>query len=736
MSAIIAGRSRHSRPGSEGGVPKDGARHTTLREALHALDEHLFVGRTGEVNTFRAWLLADDPRPSILSVSGRGGIGKSALLGAFRRVSEGVGRRVIVLDGHTMEPTPECLLDRLAETLQSPTSALDAIVDALNREPSVLMIDTFEQLGQLSRYLQDVFLPRVATDVRLVVAGRHPLGQMWSASPTWRSLIRPLPLDGLRRSDAKAYLTRRGVADRQLVAQITEASAGYPLALSLAADLALQHGIRDFPSAPAWRLAVRELVERLLREADDRDLRMLLEASAIVRQFDEAALAALVDLPDIGPAFAKLCSLSVVQPSERGLMLHSDVRQLIADDLRWRRPEAYDTLHRRALRYYRRRMSTAGDDERHWLLGERLYLWEDGLIRALLFEDQEPGRVWIEPIRDEDVDEVLEAWPRFLRATLTTSGVSLDQLTEGADPTFLRRVAGFFEQSLRHPAAWRRAARDSRGKLVGSAVHLPVCGETFPLFRQHPAYAPLLEYYFTPDELTSLPRHPQDAQIWWIVSIGYGEDDVSATRAAISRDTLGLFARGGLYLALTPLDVFKQLLQALGFERIPEVRSSVWGRGSPTDGFVLDLRRIGVEAWIEAIMAGRRPPRSMRLVEIERALSTLLPHWEDDALLRESPLATSTVIDPNLSRDQRPSAIRHSVGRALANARAAATADSELALRAVELAYLTPHATISRDGLAARLNVSRRTVYRLLERGIHALAVALSASHLAGPGLM
>ena len=52
--------------------------------------------------------------------------------------------------------------------------------------------------------------------------------------------------------------------------------------------------------------------------------------------------------------------------------------------------------------------------------------------------------------------------------------------------------------------------------------------------------------------------------------------------------------------------------------------------------------------------------------------------------------------------------------------------DRALALRAVELAYLAPNVVEDRDGLAERLSVSRRTVYRLLQRGTHVLATILA----------
>ncbi len=83
----------------------------TIREAVEALEERLFVGRAQDLETFERWLGPDDGgAPQLLNVHGPGGVGKSALLGAFRRVSERAGRPVVTIDGRSVPPTPEDFL--------------------------------------------------------------------------------------------------------------------------------------------------------------------------------------------------------------------------------------------------------------------------------------------------------------------------------------------------------------------------------------------------------------------------------------------------------------------------------------------------------------------------------------------------------------------------------------------------------------------------------------------------
>src|SRR5207244_364480 len=133
----------------------------------------------------------------------------------------------------------------------------------------------------------------------------------------------------------------------------------------------------------------------------------------VVRQFDEATLTAITSQPNISTAFGQLCRLSVVRPGEYGLMLHDDVRRVLANDLRWRHRERFTELKLRAAAYYRERMQSAQPAEREWLLAERLSLWENSLVQALAFENQEPGEVWVEAARPEHLPEVLavqETW--------------------------------------------------------------------------------------------------------------------------------------------------------------------------------------------------------------------------------------------------------------------------------------------------------------------------------------
>jgi hypothetical protein len=77
---------------------------TTLGERLRGERRRLFVGRTREVELFRAALDQPEPPFSVLYVHGPGGIGKASLLDVFAASAEECGVRLVRVDGRELEP--------------------------------------------------------------------------------------------------------------------------------------------------------------------------------------------------------------------------------------------------------------------------------------------------------------------------------------------------------------------------------------------------------------------------------------------------------------------------------------------------------------------------------------------------------------------------------------------------------------------------------------------------------
>lgn len=686
----------------------------TIAEALAEGERSLFVGRRGELALFEHWL-DDNPRlPEIVEVTGPGGIGKTSLLAAFRRLAEQRGRPVVEVDLRGLAGTPSGLLEALGGSDPGVAAA------QLNTTRPLVLLDTFEEARDVQHVLAEDLLPRLDTSVKLVVAGRFRLSHAWRTERPGRVMVRSLSLSGLAPEEGRAYLARRGVTDRHLIDQILQSVGGHPLALSLAADLVLNTHIRDFSASPERHLLIRSLAEQLLRGVADPELRMLVEASAIVEQFDQPTLEAIVGQSTSATAFEQLCRLSVVRPAQHGLMLHDEVRRILADDLRWRHNEQYSQLRGRAADYYRDRMRSARVEDREWLLAQRLYLWEHAFMQAFVFGQDDSGEVWVEPGTPEAEREALDIEMVWHTQILPSLGWTRYELDPQHDP---RAHATDTAHLLALPGRRLRIARDQDGQALGFSLVAPLCAPTAEYLAKHRIYGPLLRAYLDRFGWDSLPATPHSSRIAYFLQATHKGIRANAVNAALWRELFGLFAGEGVILITLAGTEHKQLFGALGFEPLPAEYPPIWGMELQTEGYMLDLRRVGLEAWIEAIEAGRRPPRVLASHELERAVQDALAHWRDDAWLTDSALAHSPAV-AHLGM-QPPSAhgVRLAIRQALEQASVGAPPEQALALRAVERAYLAR--TISHERAAEELAVSRATFYRLLRRGVQALARAI-----------
>ena len=690
----------------------------TIGDAVTRLEERLFVGRDEQLAQFGRWLAS--PELAILNVSGPGGVGKSALLRAFRRVAEGAGRAVMIVDGYSIPPDPDAFLHAL--TGGDPDQAINEV----NAARPLIEIDTFEQLGNLIPYLESTFLGSLERGVKVVVSGRLPVGRALSRQAPWHELMLPMPLTALSRADTATLVARRSITDTTLVDQVYAATHGYPLGVSMAVDLFEQFGVRDFGTAPEWRLRIRSLVQRLIRDVPDPELRALLDACAVVRHFDEATLAEISGLDDVGPAFDRLCQLSIVRPSDRGLRLHDDVRHFFAEDLRWRRPERWRDLVLRRADYYRRRTRVVGAVEREWLVAERLYLWSNAFAHTMLFGEDDPDEVWVVSGGPENAEE---SWAIF--ADWARDGYGGENIVSFENHS-LDQAKPWFMAVLAHPDLRLRIARDRFGEALGLSAALPITASAYALVAPDPLVGPVLRAYFDPRDVAALPARAEDARVVLLLPLAHRETRRGAVLSALLRELFGLFARSHVYLAQLATPSSKELFEALGFQRLHGARHTVWAADTPSDGYVLDLSRLGVEAWIEAIVAGHTLPSAMKASDLEAELRLVLAAWDDDAHLARSLLVQIAPISSEATDAQRAASVRDLVHAAIERLRHHAAPDVELAYQALELAYFDKRA--SHEQAAERINVSRSQFYRLLTRATASVAAALGGpQEAAGP---
>ncbi|MGW8877604.1 AAA family ATPase [Streptomyces mirabilis] len=192
------------------------------------------MGRTHELELFRSALEGKPDSFAVLFVHGPGGIGKSTLLRRFADLARSAERTLVRIDGRS-------------QGLSKQSFEAEAAAAVSDSRP-VLLIDTFEQCQGLESWLRDSFLPALPAEALVVIAGRQPPDSGWHADAGWAQALHVIALRNLPPPDATALLTSRQVPSR-LHASLLGFAGGHPLALSLAAEVA----VRNRADTVDWR---------------------------------------------------------------------------------------------------------------------------------------------------------------------------------------------------------------------------------------------------------------------------------------------------------------------------------------------------------------------------------------------------------------------------------------------------------------------------------------------------
>jgi hypothetical protein len=371
-----------------------------LADRLSAARQRRFVGRANEQALFRSALAASELPFQVLYVFGPGGVGKTTLLNALEAEGEQAQIPILRVDARNVEPSPDIFLGALRLALNL-SPADPPLPDVLARSPrSILILDTCENLAPLDGWLREVFLPQLPENTLVVMAGRNPPAPDWQADPGWQTLIRTLPLRNLSPDESRDYLLRRDVPAEQHAA-VLGFTYGHPLALSLVADVLDQRPGQSFQPADAPNV-VKTLLEQFVQKVPGPAHRAALEACALVRLTTEALLAEMLATPDAHALFEWLRSLSFVEAGQPGLFPHDLAREALVADVRWRNPDWYAQLHKRARAYYTAHLSRTSGLEQQRHLFDLIFLHRDNPVVRPVFEWQASGSLLVEPARPQD----------------------------------------------------------------------------------------------------------------------------------------------------------------------------------------------------------------------------------------------------------------------------------------------------------------------------------------------
>ena len=381
-----------------------------LSDRLSAARRRRFVGRVAEQTLFESALASLDSaeRPfQLLYIFGPGGVGKTTLLNEFSDVCGQAGVRAVAIDARHIEPTTDSFLEALRLALNASPSESPLAVLTGRAAPHVILIDTYEILAPLNNWLYDSFLPELPGNALIVLAGRQPPAPAWRADPGWQALAHVISLRNLSPDESRDYLAKQQIPVEQHEA-VLDFTHGHPLALSLVADVFAQRpeSLSSF-QPQAEPDVVKTLLERLVQKVPGPAHRAALEACALVRFTTESLLAEMLSMPEVHELFEWLRGLSFIEIGPLGLFPHDLTREALVADLRWRNPDWYVELHRRARNYYNKRIQeTTGQAQQRYLF-DLIFLHRDNSMVRPFLEWQASGAAPSEA-RQADIPILIE----------------------------------------------------------------------------------------------------------------------------------------------------------------------------------------------------------------------------------------------------------------------------------------------------------------------------------------
>jgi hypothetical protein len=281
----------------------------------------------------------------------------------------------------------------------------------------------------------------------------------------------------------------------------------------------------------------------------------------------------------------------------------------------------------------------------------------------------------------------------------------------------------FTEAMLRMPGTDVAVARRADGPPVGFGLLVPVCGRSVAFLPPDGPISTLIDTALGPGGIDGLPESPDDTDAFFMTSFVLSGVLVEEAVGALGRYGMKFLMRPALLLGASGDPMYQNAMASTGFTRIPGIGPSVVP-GTDVVGFVMDLRKVGPDAWVDAISSGRPLPNPLEGEALNHEVREVLLHWHDDGRLAGSALVPHALLRAEAPDEPPADAVRRLITDALNRAKEAAHPNDALGIRCVELAYLDGR--VSHERVAERLNISRSTFFRSLRRGVSAVARALA----------
>ena len=584
---------------------------SSFGEEIRRLEESFFVGRKMELIIFRNFVYNKENKERILNISGTGGIGKSSLLDQFRRICDQEGIPFFLLDCLDFTKTPQGFALRLLAMLNtqvpeewSESKLLEEAVRQLNKRAQtgrlVFAIDTYEEMNELDDWLRHSFLVELSINILIVLSGRFPLKGGWVLSPAWRRFVKFMPLSPFDYETCKQYTSIFGDYNDSFVRKSYFITKGHPLTLSLFMGLNELDGLKgeQEPEFLMWNETFKEIAGQWLREITDSTLMELLEAVTMVRVFNHEILENILGKEISNEEFENLIHLSFVRKSERGWYLHQVLRKALYQDFRLKKPNIYNQLWQRSVKYHYGLFSSRHHsiEERNLFLLDFIYIVGDPGFRAMFYDDAIDQTYYIETVNKDNLQEA----EQYFKDVLSNHQ---DYIQEMYDPvTNERHIYNIpkavnekwvtsikLSEVIQLGSEVIRLLKNEKHEAVGIFVYIPIHRGSLQFLQQNQ----ITQSYFrtlSKQERDKLNVPPESPAGWFQYLIDFSKDGSSAARFMFFQTYLSYYLKGGIMVYTAPMKYNQEAVKGVGYVEIPGTTHFGFGLQFPAPVFVLDFR--------------------------------------------------------------------------------------------------------------------------------------------------
>jgi hypothetical protein len=677
----------------------------SLGRRVASAEATVFQGRRVEVEAVLERLGDPARLPGVVSLTGPPGIGKTALVYALGRACRDRSTDVAIIDSRDFRHT----LPGLRGAVRFACAAAgregngirpEAAVPGRPARPLLLVLDTFEEMRDLEDQLWESFLPSLRGPVLVVLSGRFGPG---ARSQGWRLVTDEIALTALPDDQARLLLADLGVTDDDAVNSIVDLAGGSPLLLSVAAEVHRSGAMSGASDLEVPGEVARSLIARMSRELRRPDVRELLQAASLVRTFDEELLAAMTG-DAATETFDALCDLSVVRVTPAGARVHDVVRQTLSAELRWRAPQRYSLLRRRAAEHL---LARRAEDDSGQAVPELLHLVGDTVGPRRFFADATDRGVRLRPAHADDLADLERVCQRGRHNFGWAAGQSLRQLRADfsvAMDWFVLATVG--------------------GQVVAYSYSLPLNRETFR------AVASARGGYFAalPEpERAAIQQAPPGASAAFLIA---GTVALPSHLSAEPALRLATFTNRHVrapsvsrsYVLMPQNSLFEPTAVSLGMTR--RLAGITMYKGEPdASEWILDYGEHGFASWVHSSLRLPDHDSPLDLVSDDVLAGQVKLALEDlyrPASLEQSPLVRLHCIGPGAGRASGLRGLLLGLLEELSHSGQARDREAAALLRSYYVKQAGSHEVV-----AERLGLPRTTFYRRLRHGLELLATQI-----------